>query len=132
MKIGDIAYEPNVCWVYLDRTESWLKKIEDNASLPEETKRAILYARGEFKHFPHYWTFFNDLPKATVIDKSAPQVNLLANLTAWTIREASGTITDAFGIPMTTPSTKVRAGCGEIKAPIKKGFEVKRFEVRVN
>lgn len=110
-KIDGSNYEPKVCWVYLDRTRDWLSKIEKNCKLVAPIKRSILSAKGEFKRFPHYLTFFNDLPSVTVIDKSAPQVNLLANLTAWTIREASGTIADAFGVPIINPTIKLHVTC---------------------
>lgn len=129
-KKGIVAYEPNVCWIYLDRTQNWLNEIKNNTSLPEETKRAILYARDEFKHFPHYWTFFNDLPNVTVIDKSAPQVNLLANLTAWTVWEARKDIDLAFGTNLQALPRPLTRACSH-ETPDKEG-EVKRFEVIVN
>ena len=91
-------YKPKVCWVYLDATEKWFRAIEKNSTLSKEARDMILYRKGELKHFPHYWTFLNDLPKLTFIDKTIPQVKLLSNLTAWTVREVQKHIVSEFNL----------------------------------
>ena len=92
----DDNYKPNICWVYLNRSEKWLAQIKNNTAINSDVKKDILEKKGEFKHFPHYWTFFNDLPKITVINKSHKQVNLLANLTAWSVRSGVDIIRSGF------------------------------------
>ncbi len=92
----DADYKPNICWVYLDRSKKWLADIKKNDNINMEMINDIDKYKGEFKHFPHYWTFLNNLPRITLIDMSHKQVNLLANLTAWTVREGAQTIRNGF------------------------------------
>lgn len=98
---GQSGYKPNICWVYLDRTKNWLKQIEQASDQNfKRTQTAIRNQQGEFKHFPHYWTFVDDLPKLTLIDRSNRQVNLLANLTAWTVRESAEVIQQGLDLKL--------------------------------
>ncbi len=96
----DDNYKPNICWVYLDESKKWLEAINNNVNKNGNDNQNfisnITEHRGEFKHFPHYKTFFNNLPSITLIDLSHKQVNLLANLTAWTVREGAQTIRNGF------------------------------------
>ncbi|MDQ6977970.1 MAG: hypothetical protein Q9M75_07645, partial [Ghiorsea sp.] len=40
-----------------------------------------------FKHFPNYWTFFENLSTLRAIDLNNKQANLLSNYTTWIIKE---------------------------------------------
>jgi hypothetical protein len=92
----DADYKPAICWVYLDRSKKWLEDIKNNVNINMEMVNGIDKHKGEFKHFPHYWTFFNNIPRITLIDMSHKQVNLLANLTAWTVRKGVDIIKKGF------------------------------------
>lgn len=68
-------WEVDILWVYNERVKGW----EDR--LPANIRKKI--GTGSLGNFPHYKTFLQNPPK--VIDLSAFQVNLLANLHCWNI-----------------------------------------------
>ena len=71
------GWEVEVLWVYNERVKEWEDK------LPPRIRKKI--GTGSIGTFPHYKTFLQNPPK--VIDLSAVQVNLLANLHCWNIIE---------------------------------------------
>ncbi|MDX8398672.1 MAG: patatin-like phospholipase family protein [Gallionellaceae bacterium] len=121
---SDTAYQPNICWVYLDLPKFWVNEIISNSSLSKQMRDLILLRKGELKHFPHYWTFFDDFPKLTLIDKSELQVRLLANLTAWTLRESALTIAGALGLQTKLPNDKSKSSCDGVASPDKRRYKV--------
>ncbi len=102
------VYAPKICWVYLSNAKAWLEEIEKNTDIDNEIKYSILNKKGEFRHFPHYWTFANDLPKLTVIDKSHAQVNLLSNLTHWVVKMTANDITKYLGLGEVKPKDEYK------------------------
>ncbi len=72
------GWEVDVLWVYNERVADWEKR------LPATIRKKI--GTGSLGNFPHYRTFFQNPPK--IIDLSATQVNLLANLHCWNITAA--------------------------------------------
>lgn len=92
------VYKPKICWVYLSNSKAWYDAILGNKNIDPEMKHAITNKKSEFRRFPHYWTFVNDLPKLTLIDKTHAQVNLLANLTHWTVEKIKDYISKELGL----------------------------------
>lgn len=96
-RFGIRVYRPNICWVYLDRSQRW---IDD---LPEDHKLFRKLRRGKvpftkFYRFPHYSTFFHRFFKLRVIDLGEEQVNALAHLTSWTVLNSSLAVAKCFGL----------------------------------
>ncbi|MCH9699539.1 MAG: patatin-like phospholipase family protein [Gammaproteobacteria bacterium] len=84
---GIKPYQANICWMYLDRVKSWIKKIDKNAGqLNQKMHNKIR----PFDHFPHYRTFAEQ--GAFLIDLDRERVNALSNLTAWTVFESASEI----------------------------------------
>lgn len=79
---GIQPYQPNICWVYLDRVKNWLVKVDKNAG---ELNRKLHEQKRPFDHFPHYRTFAEQ--GAFLIDLDRERVNALSNLTAWVVLE---------------------------------------------
>lgn len=69
------GWEADILWVYNERVNQW------EEALPKNVRKLI--AHGSLGNFPHYKTFFQNPP--AVIDLSAKQVALLANLSCWNI-----------------------------------------------
>lgn len=88
-------YRPNLCWVYLDRVESWIRAIPeaDEGSLTGRLTAEDVKARGKFDSFPHYRTFAEH---KAVIDLDRERVHALSNLTAWTVFESADYIASHF------------------------------------
>ena len=72
------AREVTVVWNYLDFVGEWAKLFDRNKPV-----QAIIDAERATNGFPNYSTLKTNL--------SATQINLLANLTAWSLNEAEGT-----------------------------------------
>ncbi|HVE70041.1 MAG TPA: hypothetical protein VNI54_01635 [Thermoanaerobaculia bacterium] len=90
-RFGVRAYEnAKICWVYLDRTESWIAKLETEPN--PALKRAI-----KWRNFPHYKTFF--APIVYIIRLKPRDANTLASLTAWTVISQRDTIGPELGLP---------------------------------
>ena len=79
----------NICFVYNHAVESWV------VQLPEETQRTVR-TRKEFRHFPWFSTFEENAPH--LIQLHAAQVNLFANLTAWSITNTESRCRIADGL----------------------------------
>jgi hypothetical protein len=83
-----------VLYVYLDQVESWKSQIKD------DWVRGQLDAGdlGEFPHFPNYKTIDETaLPPWSLTKLSSRQVNLLADLTCWVVRNCQSTIQSFLG-----------------------------------
>ena len=80
----------DVLYVYLDAVEDWKKQLGDLAVRAELDLGDI----GMFPHFPNYKTIDENLiPIWGLTELTARQVNLLADLTCWVVRESG----DVFG-----------------------------------
>jgi hypothetical protein len=79
-----------ICWIYNDNADAWWTRLPKDV----QTNRA-------FENFPHYATFFENAPK--IIDLDAPQVNALAQFSAWNLTNAvsRGTIERFMGGALT-------------------------------
>lgn len=79
----------DILYVYLDKVGAWETQIAD-AGVKTELGRGDL---GEFAHFPNYKTIDENLdPPWSLTQLSARQVNLLADLTCWVVRNSQSTI----------------------------------------
>ena len=85
----------NICWFYDYAPEAWKK------SLVDKGVRAFVDGRdsegGDFERFPWLGTFLPNRTKA--IQLSVAQVNLLSNLTAWSIVETAPEVGVTLGLP---------------------------------
>jgi len=77
------AYQPNICWVYLERAADWVEQISEPGELTEELRSGT----GKFENFPHYRTFGEQGP--LFIDLDQERVHAMSNLTAWTAFESA-------------------------------------------
>lgn len=84
-------YQATICWVYLDCPDSWKNRIGDG-----QLKTMIGEKHSMFKRFPHYRTFMEN--GKTIIDLTIEQVNLLSQLTCWTVMTSRDTIIDRFDL----------------------------------
>ena len=91
------SYEPNICWVYLDKTGGWLNEITENMKI-KKTSSQIINNKKKFKNFPHFSTFVQEKKSLQVIDLDKRAVNLLSNLTAWTVIKSKEYINSKLNI----------------------------------
>lgn len=79
----------DVLYVYLDQVEAWKSQITDDwVKLQLDLGDA-----GEFPHFPNYKTIDETLiPPWSLTELSPKEVNLLADLTCWVVRNSQSTI----------------------------------------
>lgn len=86
-------YKPNLCWVYLDRSNDWLETLTD--------PKISDYAQRRWRNLPHFKTFLPSLLKPSLVDLSNAEVKLGSNLAAWTMCESaeyiSGNLSPALG-----------------------------------
>ncbi len=76
-----------VVWFYLDEVNSWKSQIGSD----EVRFQLDLGDVGEFAHFPNYKTIDeNPLVPWSLTQLTARQVNLLADLTCWVVRQSQG------------------------------------------
>ncbi|MDP9190611.1 MAG: patatin-like phospholipase family protein [Acidobacteriota bacterium] len=71
-----------ILWVYLDQVTAWSSQITDTWV----TQQLQDGSSGAFPNFPNYKTVDED-GTATLTQLTAPQVNLLADLTCWVVTE---------------------------------------------
>ncbi len=106
-----------ICWVYNHAAASWRGKLPDQVQTwlgdPEDPKKP---ARKDLRHFPYYATFEENKPN--LIKLNALQVNLLANLSAWSLTSEAGKqcIADAFG-PDVVPGSAGARPTPECRGP---------------
>lgn len=92
-KVAPIESGVNICWFYTSTSSGW------EATLPPQF-REMVHGRDKtkdgknFDDFPWLKTFGQN--KTHVIQLTAPQVNLLSNLTAWIVSDEERTIRDAL------------------------------------
>jgi hypothetical protein len=89
-RFGVNPYHAKICWVYLDRTQGWINKLD------QEHNRSIRRVLSERRHFPHYRTFFGR--GLDLIRLRSADVNALSNLTAWSILEEKCSIGRMLGL----------------------------------
>ena len=94
-RYGFDGYSPNICWVYLDKPKIWQDKIDKNIYL-ETTANEIKHGKIPFKNFPHTKTFFQSKEQVQIIDLDRRLVNMLSNLTAWTVITCKDDIAEMF------------------------------------
>jgi len=107
-RYGISAYKPNICWVYLDKTEKWLQQVKQNPKM-SKTYKLIDKDKKEFKNFPHFATFAQEWKEAQLIDLERPAVNVLSNLTAWTVFEKKEYLAKNLGIKSNGKKSNVTA-----------------------
>jgi hypothetical protein len=79
----------NICWVYNYMGETWLDTLPDGikAWLPKKDLKPMSQQQKDLSNFPYYKTFGQN--KTKVIQLNALQVNLLADLGAWSVTNAA-------------------------------------------
>ena len=77
-----------ILWVYLDQVTAWSSQITDTWV----TQQLQDGSSGAFPNFPNYKTVDED-GTATLTQLTAPQVNLLADLTCWVVTENASVFT---------------------------------------
>jgi len=82
-------YQPNICWVYLDRAGRWMDALDPEGN---ELVQDILNKEGSFDSFPHYSTFAEH--GIGLIDLNRERVVALSNLAAWTLGESAAYIAE--------------------------------------
>jgi hypothetical protein len=85
-------YRTSICWVYLDRTDNWLEKIDQTGG---DLVRELFNNEGSFENFPHYSTFAEQ--GLSLIDLDRERVIALSNLTAWVLQEQAEYIANNLG-----------------------------------
>lgn len=95
-------YEPNICWVYLDRDAAWIGTIGDQSRLGGNAGGIVgdlLQRKGAFVRFPHYRTFLeNTKPVPRSIRLKRVQVNAIRHLAAWMLQQSAAEISAALDI----------------------------------
>ena len=85
-------HRASICWVYLDRTDRWIKQLDRTAG---DLVRQLHDREGSFDTFPHYSTFAEQ--GISMIDLNRERVVALSNLAAWTVKESADTIATGLG-----------------------------------
>ena len=76
----------NILYVYLDKVGVWESQLEREIRV--ELDLGLL---GKFRDFPNYAVIDEDLwPPQNLTQLTASQVNLLADLTCWVVRQSQG------------------------------------------
>lgn len=79
-----------ILWVYLDQVSAWQSQLTDSMVISELNKGDF----GAFPRFPNYLTVDeNKIPPDSLTELTAVQVNLLADLTCWVVRNYSSSFT---------------------------------------
>lgn len=81
-------YQPNICWVYLDRSKKWMDALPN-----KETQD---YATSIWRDLPHYKTFFPGFLKPAAVDLTHAEVNMGSNNAAWAVCESAKDIIDGL------------------------------------
>lgn len=87
------SYEPTICWVYLQPSKKWHDAINIEECKGNDCQHVsnLKNRIGEFKNFPNYKTFLNDLRDGhpSVIKKSVAQANALSQFTSWSVQQSA-------------------------------------------
>jgi hypothetical protein len=97
--------ELNICWVYNYMADEWFEQVHADIKAwlkPPDPKKLSDQAK-DLRNFPYYKTFGQN--RTRVIQLKPLQVNLLADLAAWSIsnKQSVDTIVQTFGanvVPM--------------------------------
>ena len=93
----------NICWVYNYPGKDWFNTVpvEINAWLKPPNPEKLSEQAKDLRNFPYYKTFGEN--RTRVIQLKALQVNLLADLAAWSItnKQAVDAIVETFGADIT-------------------------------
>ncbi len=85
------GWEAEVCWVYLDRVAEWESQLDGELrGLVDAANLAGPKDKAPFWGFPNYKTMFQG-GKLQILAMSAPEANLLADFTSWTVARSPGT-----------------------------------------
>ncbi len=95
----------NICWVYNDDARAWHDALPPAIQAWFGEKPAKTDEAKQLQHFPHYGTFGENKPH--LIQLSALQVNLLANLAYWSLTngDTARAISEAFGGVLPVPAS---------------------------
>ena len=85
-------YRTSICWVYLDRTNNWIEKIDRTGG---DLVHQLANNEGSFDNFPHYSTFAEQ--GISLIDLNRERVIALSNLAAWVVKEQAEYISNSLG-----------------------------------
>ena len=100
----------NICWVYNYLGESWRDGLpnEIKAWLKPSDPKHLSQEAKDLQHFPYYKTFGEN--RTNVIKLKPLQVNLLADLAAWSIssKQAVDAIVQTFGADVLPPPKTTR------------------------
>jgi hypothetical protein len=77
------GWNVQICWVYLDRVADWEQQLPADLQAQIQEGNEPTHPKGPFVHFPNYKTIDEDA--WDIVQLTAPQVNLLADLTCWTV-----------------------------------------------
>jgi len=94
---GVTPYDASICWVYLDGTQGWLKRLDKKDKLLQKVTK---------EPFPRYGTFFH--ARIEVIRLTPAETNALSNFTAWSVLEASDDMRKVLGLPEAPPGSLPR------------------------
>ncbi len=77
------GWTAKICWVYLDRVRGWEQKLKPKLQKKIEDGNHKAFPTGPFEHFPNYSTVGQN--PGDLVQLSKRQVNLLADLTCWSV-----------------------------------------------
>lgn len=89
---GIEPYRSSICWVYLDRADAWIEKLNHESG---DLVRELYDGEGSFDNFPHYLTFAEH--GISLIDLNRERVIALSNLAAWMVLESADYIASNLG-----------------------------------
>ena len=89
---GIDSYRSSICWVYLDRADGWIEKLNHSDN---DLVRELHDGEGSFDNFPHYLTFAEH--GISLIDLNRERVIALSNLAAWMVKESADYIASNLG-----------------------------------
>ena len=84
------GWDVRVHWMYLDRVPDWEADLPADIRADIDKGNAGGLFHGPYRDFPNYLTMGENTLE--LLELTAPQVNLLAHLTAWTVTQQRGPI----------------------------------------
>lgn len=98
------TYKPRICWVYLDRTEDWVKQLE---GAKDPLVHALKNQQRPYRDFPHYSTFASEGSRGQAADLDKKEILAMGQLTTWTVCEIAQDLVEGAEVGC---SREVRAG----------------------
>jgi hypothetical protein len=89
------SYEPNICWVFLDRTGDWVDQL--NAT-EDRLVDALKNQERPYRDFPHYSTFAAQGSRGQAADLDKKEILAIGHLTTWTVCEIAGDLIEGAGL----------------------------------